>query len=391
METQKGLSTEEEQLVELGLQAFRKLFSKAWQSRSIGLVLTRPDGLLVRCNPKAALILSGKKEELSTGHLQDYLLDPEQKLPLLLGHPDLDKINRSHHFHSRLFPNETIRVIAEAPVETPEGLLTLLLLQDITDEATYVQDLSAQKILEQSLQQANIELKQSNADKDRFLYIIAHDLRSPLNNLMALLDLLRKNYPGGREEDIQQMLQLLSSNAHAMYELIENLLNWSVSQSGRLSCRPQALNLSLMLRKVLGQLESSAAGKDIQIELKVQEGTFVYADEAMLTTVLRNLLSNAIKFSHLHQKVEVKLSELPGQACLQVKDYGVGIRPEILHRLFKSDKQPSTPGTMGETGTGFGLHLCYDMAQLMGGSIRVESTPNQGSTFYLLLPALPEA
>lgn len=83
--------------------------------------------------------------------------------------------------------------------------------------------------------------------------------------------------------------------------------------------------------------------------------------------MLRNLLSNAIKFSPLHQKVEVELSELPGKVCLQVKDYGLGIPHETLRRLVKSDKQSSTPGTAGETGTGFGLRLCCDMAQLMGG------------------------
>lgn len=107
--------------------------------------------------------------------------------------------------------------------------------------------------------------------------------------------------------------------------------------------------------------------------------------------MLRNLLSNAIKFSPLHQKVEVELIELPGKVCLQVKDYGLGILHETLRRLVKSDKQSSTPGTAGETGTGFGLRLCCDMAQLMGGSIRVESVAEQGSGFYLLLPALPEA
>lgn len=380
----------EETPAELGLEAFQKLFSKAWQSKSMGMILAHPNGEIARYNPKAALILAGKDAEFSATHLQNYLLDQENQLPLLLNHPEWDNINRTHHFQSLIFPNETIRLIADAPVETENGLLTLLLLQDITDEATYVQDLSAQKILEQSLQQANLELKQSNADKDRFLYIIAHDLRSPLNNLMGLLDLLRKNFPGGSKEDIQQMLQLLSSNAHAMYELIENLLNWAVSQSGRLRCRPQVLNLSLMLRKVLGQLESSAAGKNIQMEVLVHEDTLVYADEAMLTTILRNLLSNAIKFSPLHQKVEVELSELPGQVCLQVKDYGVGMSPETLRHLFRLDKQASTLGTAGETGTGFGLRLCYDMAQLMGGSIRVESAPDRGSTFYLLLPVLPQ-
>lgn len=391
MEAQKEHSLKEEETpADLGLEAFQKLFSKAWQSRNIGMVLACPDGLVIRCNPKAMLIISGKTKALKGSHLQDYLRDPENILPLILGNPKLDNINRTHHFQSLIFPNETIRLIAEAPVETENGLLTLLLLQDITDEATYVQDLSAQKILEQSLQQANLELKQSNADKDRFLYIIAHDLRSPLNNLMGLLDLLRRNFPGGSEVDIQQMLQLLSSNAHAMYELIENLLNWAVSQSGRLRCRPQVLNLSLMLRKVLGQLESSAAGKNIQMEVLVHEDTLVYADEAMLTTILRNLLSNAIKFSHLHQKVEVELSELPGQVCLQVKDYGVGMSPETLRHLFRPDKPTSTPGTAGETGTGFGLRLCYDMVQLMGGSIRVESAPDRGSTFYLVLPALPQ-
>jgi signal transduction histidine kinase len=249
-----------------------------------------------------------------------------------------------------------------------------------------IQDITSQKKMEQSLKDTNREFREINDQKDKFLYIIAHDLRGPLNNLMGFLEILNTQFDRNTLDENRQLIQLLGSNAHSMYELVENLLNWALSQSGKMKHYPSRLHLHKLIKRVINQISPVAASKSIRIDFQMPEDAMVFADETMLITILRNLLSNAIKFSPAGSQVLVTHAFQNQKTVITVTDYGTGIAPDILPRLFLPSSSISTPGTHGESGTGFGLPLCYELTKIQNGHLWAESEPGKGSSFHLSLP-----
>lgn len=247
-------------------------------------------------------------------------------------------------------------------------------------------DVTSHIEMENSLRQLNAELQEINSQKDRFLYIIAHDLRNPLGNLIGILELLGSQFNVNTNEENYYLVSILNSNAHALFELIENLLNWALSQTGKMKYIPTVLPVKTSVEKAISQVKPLAANKNIAITSLVDGTAYVWADDIMLNTVLRNLISNAIKFSYPNSEIVVTYQTQDAHAIISVKDNGVGIRKEVVDGLFFVDSTSSTQGTAGEAGTGFGLPLCYQLTKMQNGQIWVESEVGQGSTFFIKLP-----
>ncbi|MBN2742488.1 MAG: PAS domain-containing sensor histidine kinase [Marinilabiliaceae bacterium] len=250
-------------------------------------------------------------------------------------------------------------------------------------------DISERIEIEETQRLVNKELEDSNAQKDKFLYIIAHDLRNPLSNILGFTDLLANNYASYTVEEAGRLLNMLNDSTHALYELIENLLNWALSKTGRIVFQPSQISLWRIANSVVGQLHSLAKSKDIHLLNKVPSLAEAWGDNAMMTTIIRNLVSNAIKFSHPGAVIAINYHEQPGLAILEVKDQGVGISPEVIPILFWAEEVYSTHGTMGERGTGLGLPLCKELMEKQNGHIWVESELGQGSSFFVSLPLVP--
>ncbi len=231
------------------------------------------------------------------------------------------------------------------------------------------------------------KLESLNKSKDLFFSIIAHDLKGPLGGLTELGELVSKQCDAMNEKDIREIIEIIADSSRQTYDLLENLLQWSRVESGRLDATGQAFNVSELIRENCSLLRD-------QIELKKQEISFnldntlvAYADVNMINTVIRNLLSNAIKFSPEGSCITVNgLADGPKHTLIEVQDEGTGIEEDALKTIFDLGSTYIRNGTNKERGTGLGLKLCHTFIRKNGGEISVNSTPSKGSTFRIRLP-----
>ncbi|WP_372950055.1 ATP-binding protein [Mariniphaga sp.] len=247
-------------------------------------------------------------------------------------------------------------------------------------------DVTEHKKSEQALLESEARFKELNATKDKLFSIIGHDLKGPLNNILGFSELIDQNFDTFSEKEKKQYVKLIYKSSVTVTELLENLLTWSRAQRNILTVSPHNIAVYFTIEKCFGQLIQNALQKEIRLKNNIQPETVVYADEEMITTVIRNLVSNAIKFTHRGGTISVISQSSPEQVLLGIKDTGIGIAPEIMSQLFKPNENHTSLGTEGEKGTGLGLIICKDLVEKNNGKIWVESTLEQGTTFWLTFP-----
>lgn len=240
--------------------------------------------------------------------------------------------------------------------------------------------------LEKKVEQRTQELKELNATKDKFFSIIAHDLKNPFNTLMGFTELLLDNLEEYPKEKIQEFIDILHQTARQSYALLENLLEWSRAQTGRLEMKPEKVNLYELTYETISLLKNHAAKKSIHLNNKIDPSTEAFCDENMIRTVIRNLVSNAIKYTKENGNITCNSHISDNMIELSVADNGIGIKPENIQKLFRIDINYSTVGTAEESGTGLGLILCKEFINKNNGEIWVESEFGKGSTFKFTLP-----
>lgn len=236
------------------------------------------------------------------------------------------------------------------------------------------------------MQQQKRNLKELNATKDKFFSIIAHDLRSPLNQLLGLSEILQKEIESERINDVIMLANLINDSAKSGRLLLENLLEWSRSQTGSININPEVLDLLKITNEVVMLYENNAKQKNIIIKLKIKKSKTAFADGNMLKTILRNLLSNSIKFTNAGGKINLEVNSANGMVIYSVSDNGIGIGDDDIDKLFRIDVNPKTIGRSKEKGTGLGLILCKEFVEMNAGKIWVESEFGKGSTFKFSLP-----
>jgi signal transduction histidine kinase len=232
----------------------------------------------------------------------------------------------------------------------------------------------------------NLELKQLNADKDLFLSVLAHDLKSPVSAQMGLSGILAENIKKYDIEKIECLVKHINISAISTYDLLDHLLMWTRSKSGKLPFEPCLTRFSLVFGKVKAIVQPLASQKNVSIILSDKDNISVFADGELLNTILRNLIGNAIKFSHNNTEILVTVIKESGNITITVTDSGIGIKAGDLEKLFNISLMYSTQGTAGEKGTGLGLLLCKEFVEKHGGTITVESEPGRGSEFKFTLP-----
>ncbi len=267
------------------------------------------------------------------------------------------------------------------------GIYNVQVFQTEKDRITvYFTEITERLKAEKLLEKQSAELTKLNATKDKFLSIIAHDLKNPFNAIIGFSDLMIQNFNELDNETLLQGLNTIETASKHAYKLLENLLVWSQNQTGRSPFNPEVLNLNKQVTESFKIIESSAAIKGISVVININKSMEIFADKNMIDSVLRNLILNAIKFSHKGKKVKITAVESNHEIQVSVKDNGVGISPENQIAIFKIDKHTITSGTENEQGTGLGLILCKDFVERHNGSIWVESPPGSGSIFTFSLP-----
>ena len=236
------------------------------------------------------------------------------------------------------------------------------------------------------IEKQNAELRATISNRDKMYSVIAHDLRSPMASIRMVLNLVVNSMSADMVgPELFELLDKANRESEEVHDLLDNLLKWTKSQTGRLNVVRQELDLNDIIPGVVDIFEMIALTKKIKLVYQGSNSPIVaVVDNDMLKTIVRNFLSNAIKFSPEESTVDISLSVEGDFAKISVHDHGVGIDQERLDSIFK--KGDTTYGTGGEEGSGLGLLLCADFARKNDGDVRVESVLGKGSTFSVLVP-----
>ncbi|HCV15722.1 MAG TPA: hypothetical protein DF637_05255 [Rikenellaceae bacterium] len=273
------------------------------------------------------------------------------------------------------------------------GLLTIILIFNIVRrrEHKLIKDkqLLQSKVNEktQELLDKNEELQIINLEKDKLLSIIAHDLRGPFNGFLGLSEILAHNLKDLTGEEISDIATNLNSSAHNLYNLLENLLQWSRMRQTSYPFNPTVKNLSTLIEDNMAILLQTAGSKDIKLQYSVPENIDVFVDINMFQTIVRNLVSNAIKFTGTGGEVALiaqKLNE--NEVTISVRDTGIGMPKEVIDNLFMLNTISNRPGTEGEPSSGLGLIICKEFVEKHGGTLWAESEGGKGSLFSFTIP-----
>ena len=237
----------------------------------------------------------------------------------------------------------------------------------------------------------NEELKRTISNRDKMYSVIAHDLRSPMASIRMVLNLaVNAIQPEVVGTEIFELLDKANKESEETHNLLDNLLKWTKSQTGRMNVVYQDFDLNDVIPGVVDIFVMIADTKKIRLDYTpCKEKLVVRADNDMLKTVVRNFMSNAIKFSLEGSVIEISAERENNFAKINIRDHGVGIAQERIDELFQ--KGETTYGTSGEEGSGLGLQLCADFARKNGGDVRVESVLGEGSMFSVLVPLKVEA
>lgn len=233
------------------------------------------------------------------------------------------------------------------------------------------------------------KLNEAVTTKDKFFSIIAHDLRNPLGNFRDVSKMLYDDYAILSNEERLEYLRMQKDSSAKVYELLQNLLEWSRIERGLMKCNPVMFDMAFIVSGCISVLEMHAKRKEINLVSGIESPCMVYGDPNLITTVIRNLMSNAIKFTNKGGVIlidKLRNSDDPMEQKFFVRDNGVGITSEVMENIFKVGGAKSTTGTGGECGTGLGLILCKEFIEMHGGRLSVDSEVGKGTSFYFTIP-----
>lgn len=233
--------------------------------------------------------------------------------------------------------------------------------------------------------QIELDLVKSNYEKDLYFSIIGYDLREPITSMITTADIFTNYYDKLEPDQIKKYIFQLSEEIYVLKNLIDNLLDWSKSQTGKLEFNPEITDLYNLIENAILVYKNQASSKDIRIISNVQPKTYAQCDRFMISSVLRNLLSNALKYSYPHTVVEIDISTKNYYYYISVKDHGQGIPPDKLQHIFE-DNELFILGFNKRRIPGLGLHICKSFIEKHNGEITVESKFGEGSTFTFSVP-----
>lgn len=391
-------STEKQLHVECNLSAM--------VADDIRLIVCRMEDRSLDIQLENSLQRTYNRLELLTDGVQDVILELSQEGLILFANKDFNGLHRSQ-LHSAqiatILPPETREEWLNAFKEQTNsefkfklrgkvgylhyssklnfinqgGVFAVFTIYDETESCRKTEELIANKII----------LKQTLEAKDKFMSIIAHDLKAPFNALISFGQLLADTIQEGRYQRAERIINMINESTINSYNLLENLLTWSRSQQHRLEASPTSFSVSEAIIDTFDMLKAVAVSKKIDLVYENTSSQVIYADYNMIKTVLRNLVVNAVKFSYENGTIRIGYRMINGAVEIYVQDEGIGMSEEIRRSLFNKKKPVSQPGTKNEKGTGLGLLVCKEFINLHGGKIYVIAPQKTGSEFRFTIPA----
>ena len=284
--------------------------------------------------------------------------------------------------------NKANKELEKRKNEISESNLKLLNLNKILVEQKKKVDELNQKLNQtnKKILESEKQLIEANSAKDKLFSIISHDLRNPFASIVSFSRMLKRDIDKLDKVELQELTIELEKSVANINELLENLLQWSRTQTGKIKYNPQYIDVNEIIDENISLFSPKAKEKNVLIDNKVNFNLIVWADYNMTNTVIRNLLSNALKFTNSNGKIRLYYKTNKEHVYLSVEDNGVGIDKEVQERLFNIDSLYSTFGTINEKGSGLGLIICKEFAEKQYGNITFESEEGKGSVFTFSLP-----
>jgi PAS domain S-box-containing protein len=281
-----------------------------------------------------------------------------------------------------------VSIYSKEPDSFSDSEIDLLndLADDLAHGISYIRLEESERAAARAIKESESKLKELIITKDKFFNIVAHDLKNPFTSLLGSSELLYDNISQMTTDNVKKLALILNDSAKSGYAILQNLLDWSRSQTGMIRFCPHEINLRLIINENIDNLNLQTSNKEITMLSGLTTDLIIIADINLINTVLRNLLSNAVKFTHKKGVVKVNAVSLMNEVILSVTDSGIGMPQDKIDQLFKLENSLSMPGTEKEQGTGLGLKLCKEFTELMGGRIWVESEPGKGSKFCFTIP-----
>ncbi|GGF77235.1 hypothetical protein GCM10011397_20330 [Wenyingzhuangia marina] len=236
------------------------------------------------------------------------------------------------------------------------------------------------------IQKNQLKLEKLNQTQNKLFSIIAHDLRSPFNNILGLSELLLANGNKTNHSSSEEYINIINTTAQNTLALLDNLLNWARAQTEELSLNLETIMLSKIIHETIALKTSVAKAKNITIHYSPTDDLELYTDKNILGTILRNLISNAIKFTNQGGEINILTTINQDHIEISISDNGVGMNEKTIHTIFDLSSHISSIGTADEKGSGLGLVLCIEFVKKLGGHIGVKSEEGKGSDFKFTLP-----
>lgn len=357
-------------------ETFRQLIKNSFDM----LVLLDSNGIQRYVSDSCEKMLGYKPEELTNISVIEKMIHPEDQEKTKQGF--LDIVKHSKHggtqYRHRHKNGEWVYLEAFGNNQLDNPAIHSVVLN--------VRDINERKRTEKALKESETRLSELIATKDRFFSIIGHDLKNPFSGILGFSELLIDQLEKEKYDDALEFAQMIQHSSKRVMDLLNNLLAWAQSQSGRTKYSPEEFDVNEIADEVINLLRDSSGQKSISLTNKIPSGTSIHADKSMITLVLRNLVSNGVKFTQPGGKIDIESESNADGITISVTDNGVGISKENLESLFHIDKNHSSKGTYNETGTGLGLLLCKDFVEVHGGKIWAESELNKGSKFIFTIP-----
>jgi two-component system sensor histidine kinase/response regulator len=367
--------------IEYGLKESEEKYHSLYDSIKDGVLMTDLYGNILECNQSYLDILGYTLDEvkkltykqLTPTKWHDFEENIVKSQVLSRGYSN-EYEKEYYHKDGKVFPI-SIRVWLKRDKEgNPDRMWGI------------VRDITERKKVELIISKQNDELSKLNTDKDRFISILSHDLRSPFNALLGLSEVLKKEVRKLDIDEIENIAIDINTTGQRTYNLLEDILTWARAQQGKIPCEPQNLSFSEICYDIHKTLNLTANAKSISLNYSNADHMTVFADKNMLKTVLRNIVSNAIKFTNSGGAINISAIQTDSDITISVLDNGIGIQPDNITKLFDISEYITTKGTAGETGTGLGLLLCKEFVEKHHGKIWVESEMGKGSDFKFTLP-----
>ena len=363
----------------ISIKESEEQFRTIFHSANAAIAITDGSGKFIKCNELWEKMFGYNNEELKNltnidiTHPDDVALTRDYTADLINGKIDNLRIEKRY-------------ITKDKSILWVDLSITYLKINDILNFYGVAIDISDKKNTEFKIQQQNIELQNLIVTKDKFISILAHDLRNPFNSLIYFSDLLKVNLQKYELTEIKKYIDIINETSINTYNLLENLLMWAASQLKIIPFNPLPYNLFLLANECSSFVYNDSVFKNINIKNEIAEDVIVFADSEMVKTILRNLLTNAIKFTPFSGKIV--LSAKLNQTIVEiiVSDTGVGMNEITKNTIFKIGETKSKNGTNNEHGTGFRLLLCKEFVEKQGGKIWAESELGKGSDFKFTLP-----